>query len=78
MMVVSTAASIAIWMAPTVSWVDLLENLIERTSAEEFSENFLGIAENERETAKDEVILERIVLRVSSSVMVAVASFVVS
>ena len=78
MMMMSTAASVAIWMTSTVSRVDLLENLIERTAAEEFAENFFGIAENERETAEDEVVLERIMLRVSSSVVVAVICFVVS
>lgn len=76
-MMMSTAACVSIWMASTVSRVDLLENLVERTAAKEFAENFLRIAERERES-KNEVILERIVLRVSSSVVVPVICFVVS
>lgn len=76
---VSTTAGVSVLVASTVSRVDLLENLVERAAAEEFSENFLGIAEHEREAAEDEVVLERIMLRVSSSVMVvAVVGFVVS
>jgi hypothetical protein len=78
MVMVSTAPGIAILVTSTVSWINLLENLVERAAAEEFSENFLRVAEHEWEAAEDEVILERIVLRVSSSVMVPVVSFVVS
>lgn len=77
-MMVSTAAGVAIRMASTVTWIDLLENLVERTAAEEFPEDFLWVAEHEWEAAEDEVGLEGIVLRVSSSVVVAIASFVVS
>lgn len=72
---VSAAAGVAILVASTVARV---EDLIERTAAEELSENFLWIAEHEREAAaEDEIALERIVL-VSSTVVVAVICVVVS
>lgn len=77
-MMMPTAASISVLVASTVTGIDLLENLVEWASAEEFSENFFGIAEHKRKTAKNEIVLKRIMLRVSSSVMVAVICFVVS
>lgn len=77
-MMMPTAAGISVLVASTVTGIYLLENLVEWAAAEEFSENFFGIAEHKRETTEDEIILEWIMLRVSSSVMVAVICFVVS
>lgn len=54
-----------------------IKDLVEGTSAEEFSEDFFWIAENEREAAEDKVVLERIV-SVSSALMIAVVRFIVS
>lgn len=70
---VSTAAGISVLMTSTVSRI---EDFVERTAAEEFTEDFLRIAEHEREAAKDEVILERIV--VSSTMVIAIIGFIVS
>lgn len=66
---VSASPSMAILMVMT--WSSWIEQLVERTSPEEFSENFLRITEHERETTEDEVILERIV-RVSSAMWISV------
>lgn len=74
----STTAGVSVLVTSTVSRVNLLENFVERTAAEEFSEHLFRITEHEREAAEDEVVLERIMLRVSSSVMVVVICFIVS
>lgn len=58
-----------------------VEYLVEGASAEELSEDLVGITEHERETTEDELALERIV-RVSSAmraaVVISVAVVVVS
>lgn len=76
MMRVSAAACVAVLMM--TSPVARVEDLVERASAEKFSENLLGITEHEREAAEDEVILERIVLVPSTVVVVAIVRFIVS
>lgn len=75
MMWISASASISVlMMAATMSRI---EDLVEGTSAEEFSEDLFWIAENEREPAEDKIVLERIV-SVSSALMIAVVRFIVS
>lgn len=71
---VSTSSCMSILMASTLPGV---EYVIEGTSAEEFSENVFRIAEHEWETAEYKIALEWIVL-MSSTVVIAVVSFVVS
>lgn len=70
----STAARISILMTSAMTRI---EDIVEWTSAEEFSENFLGITEHERKAAEDEVAVEHVVL-VSSTMVVSVACVVVS
>lgn len=74
MMRVSTATCVSIHVTSALARV---KELVERTSAEELSEDLFWIAENERETTKDEVILERVVL-MSSTVMISVVVIIVS
>lgn len=71
---VPTSSCMTILMSSTVTWI---EDFVERPATEKLSENFLRISEHEWEAAKDEVVLERIVL-VSSPVVVSVICFVVS
>lgn len=75
MMWISASASISVLMM--ASTMSRIEDLVEGTSAEEFSEDLFWIAENEREAAEDEIVLERIV-SVSSALMIAVVRFIVS
>lgn len=71
---VSAATCIAIHMTSTVATI---EDFVEGAAAEELSENFFWVAEHEREPSEDEIVLERVVL-MSSAVMVAIVSFIVS
>lgn len=65
-------------VSPAMAWV---KYLVEGASAEELSEDLVGITEHEREPAKDKFALKRIV-RVSSAlravVVISVAAVVVS
>lgn len=75
MMRMSAATRMTVLMATTMTWI---ENFVEWRAAEKFSEHFLGIAEDERESAEDEVVFERIMCVSSSMVVVAVVCFIVS
>lgn len=72
---ISASAGISVlMMASTMSGI---EDIVEGTSAEKFPEDFFWIAENEREAAEDEFVLERIV-SVSSALVIAVVRLIVS
>lgn len=71
---VSASSGVSILMTPILSRI---EYVVERTSAEELSENVFRVTEHEWESAENEIALEWIVL-MSSTVVISVVSFVVS